>query len=157
MQDDPNYNEVATDVDMYVDKPILKPISFMKKIINRIFLAIKNFWSKIRRKKSVVYKPEPVGLKYVHINDLTEEKLKELGRNPIESFDDGKGITVGVFNSKDDAAKNMFSDKKVISFPSTYIVRNRKTGSVIITKGTIDTLKSQYNNDYEIVEPAIKD
>ena len=153
---DPNYNEV----DMIVDQPIPKPISLTKKIINQILLVLKQIWYRIIGKKEVVYKPEAVGLKFAHINDLTEEKLKELSRRPKEC--EGKEdmhpfVTWGVYNSKDDALNNIFDDRNPISVPSTYIVRNRISGRVVIAKGTLEMLRKTYNNDYEIVEPTIKE
>ena len=139
-----------------------QPISLSRKIINYIRLVFRKIWNIIRGKKEVVYLPEPVGLKYAHVQDLTEEKLKELSRNPVpqlvmknESGEDY--LTVGTFYSKDEALRSMFSDSRAPSQPTTYIIRNRKNGVIMITKGTLETLKAQYNNDYEIIEPAIKD
>lgn len=144
---DPNYNEVSTDVDMYVEGKVQKSYSFFKKIIDKILLVIKRIWYRIIGKKEIVYKPEPSDLRYVHIGDLTDEKLKEMARKPSDD----------IVYSKDDALKSFSTDRCIVSNPSTYIIRNRITGSVVITKGDIISLRAQYNNDYEIVEPAIKE
>ena len=102
---------------------MLKPTSFIKQIINQIFLVIKRIWNRLLSKKEIVYKPEPVDLKYVHVKDLTEIKLK-----------------------------------KMQTLSGTFIVRNRITGSVVVTCGSADTIKLQYNeNDYEIVDASIKE
>ena len=155
---DPNYNEVVTEVDMIVDQPIPKSVPLVRQIINYILLVLKRIWYRIIGKKEVVYKPEVVGLKFVHINDLTEGKLEELGRKPkIYVEDEHIMPELGVYHSKGDALNNMFDDKKFLSVPSTYIVRNRISGRVVIAKGTLEMLRKTYNNDYEIVEPTIKE
>ena len=119
MKEDPNYNEVSMDVDMYVPGFVPNPPSFLQKIL----LVIKRFWHRIIGKKEKVYKPESLDLRYVHVGDLNEKNLKEM-----------KG-GIGL-----------------------YIVRNRISGSVVVTNGTLDSLKKLYDGrDYEIVEPAIKE
>jgi hypothetical protein len=50
---DPNYNEVSTDVDMYVERNNIKPFSFIKKIIDKIILVIKRFWDKIDGREEI--------------------------------------------------------------------------------------------------------
>ena len=36
-------------------------------------------------------------------------------------------------------------------------VRNKKTGSVVMTPSTADELKSEYNDDFQVVESKIKE
>jgi len=123
---DPNYNEVSAEVDMYVEKTFIqRPLPFIQKIINKILLVIRDFWNRMmgKNKLEVIYKPEPIDLKYVVLKDLTDEKLKDMGSS------------IGL-----------------------YAIRNRRTGSVVITNGTARSIRAQFNNDdFEIVEAAIKE
>lgn len=140
---DPNYNEVSTEVDMKVDGQFKKFILFVGQRMYSFYLAIKNICSKIKIKNEPIYKPEPADLKYIVLKDLTEENSKGMCREHI-----GKDRYYS-FETLSEKPQNTYG---------LYIVRNRKTGRVIITNGTIHSIRSQYNNDdYEIVEAAIKE
>lgn len=121
MYQDPNYNEVSVDVDMFVENPLPEPLS----LIQKIFLVIKEILCRIIWKRKEIEKehyPLPFDLIFAHIRNLNDEKNEE-------------------------------SHKKI----GIYIIRNKITNDIIVTKDNINTIKSQYNsNNYEIIEQEHK-
>lgn len=120
----------------------------------------------------VKVKPNPIEKKNVFykifnflkfIKQLFTKKYREIKYRKIESVttttNDLITIPLNHITNKNKDEVNQLISKisrtDNLGF-SKHCIRNKKNGRVVIDFGTLDDLKSRYNDDYEIVESAIK-
>ena len=132
---------------------------------------IKTFLNNINQKLVRWYYLRKEKLKAVNVHKATEKDLQKLGRKigsdvSLDHNNPNPYLIDKSPNRKD--AEPYFIEGKTYevykygkepqSQPSTMqILRNKKTHRVIVCPGNLEKIKSMYNDDWEIVESAIKE
>lgn len=136
----------------------------IKDYLNKIFYRTKKFETKIKYYVKKIFHKKKIGemeaMPISVINDKNIEKMAYIQEKTVVNGHLCTHINLnedGFFGPKDNTPKpDPKPDLKTIQY-ITVPVRHKKSRIVVIYRGTIEDLKKQYDDNYEIVETAIKE
>ena len=97
-------------------------------------------------------------LKTIDVKKATEKDLQRLGRkvNPYVSISHKEPIPYSV-STAENKEWDYSLENPIRSTATMQILRNKKTHRVVVCPGDLERIKSMFNDDWEIVESAIKE